>query len=114
MVGNAHRMLAAQAGGSNDFATLLCIYQKCSQRYGTILVEVTSEYPCMVLVHGLFSANPKKWCSEHFIQWRALKMASMVEEQLSGILARLRVCCVSCSHVSGIIHSKDCSAGKTY
>jgi ATP-dependent RNA helicase DHX40 len=68
MVEYAHRRLATQAGGSNDFATLLCIYQKCHQ-----------------------SDNPKKWCSEHFIHWRALKMAIKVQEQLSGILNRLRV-----------------------
>ena len=29
----AHQKLSEKAGGSNDFATLLAIYQKCSERY---------------------------------------------------------------------------------
>ena len=29
----SHQWLADRAGGSNDFATLLCIYQKCHERY---------------------------------------------------------------------------------
>ena len=44
-----------------------------------------------------YSDNPKKWCLEHFIQWRALKMAVKVKEQLSGILSRINVCYLNVS-----------------
>ncbi|XP_067044584.1 probable ATP-dependent RNA helicase DHX40 isoform X2 [Acropora muricata] len=57
--------LAEEAGGTNDFATLLYIYKQCHS-----------------------SSSPPRWCREHFIHWRALKMAHNVHKQLQEVLQR--------------------------
>ena len=55
-----------EAGGqTNDFATLLAIYQ---------------------LATG--SSNQRRWCSNHFVHWRAIKSAMSIYKQLEGILKR--------------------------
>jgi len=61
----AHKDLAEQAGGTNDFATLLFVYRKCHS-----------------------SSSPPRWCREHYIHWRALKMAHNIHRQLETILQR--------------------------
>lgn len=60
----AHQSLAEAGGGTNDFATLLATYRMASE-----------------------SQNKRRWCSEHFVHWRAVKTAQSVCQQLSGILA---------------------------
>lgn len=62
---NIHKKLAEEAGGTNDFATLLCVYKQCHS-----------------------SSSPPRWCREHFIHWRALKMAYNIHQQLEAILQR--------------------------
>ncbi|XP_043910464.1 probable ATP-dependent RNA helicase DHX40 isoform X2 [Protopterus annectens] len=62
-----HHELAFQAGGSNDFATLLHIFERCKS-----------------------SDSPASWCHEHYIQWRAIKSAINVQTQLQKILSRLK------------------------
>ncbi|KAM4627207.1 putative ATP-dependent RNA helicase DHX40 isoform 2-T2 [Polymixia lowei] len=62
-----HRQLAAKAGGRNDFATLLSVFQWCKA-----------------------SDSPSAWCKDNWIHWRALKSAFNVETQLRDILLRLQ------------------------
>ncbi|XP_029027999.1 probable ATP-dependent RNA helicase DHX40 [Betta splendens] len=62
-----HRALAAKCGGTNDFATLLTVFQACKS-----------------------SDRPSAWCKENWIHWRALKSAFSVETQLREILLRLQ------------------------
>ncbi|KAG8002175.1 putative ATP-dependent RNA helicase DHX40 [Nibea albiflora] len=62
-----HRALAAKCGGTNDFATLLSVFQSCKS-----------------------SDRPSAWCKDHWIHWRALKSAFSVETQLKEILHRLQ------------------------
>ncbi|CAL8360934.1 unnamed protein product [Merluccius merluccius] len=62
-----HRRLAAKAGGMNDFATLLSVFQWCKA-----------------------SDSPSAWCKDHWIHWRALKSAFSIETQLREILQRLQ------------------------
>ncbi|XP_072168143.1 probable ATP-dependent RNA helicase DHX40 [Diadema setosum] len=59
----AHRKLADKVGGSNDFATLLTVFQKCSE-----------------------SESPSNWCRKHSIHWRGVKTALSVHRQLEIIL----------------------------
>ncbi|KPP72821.1 hypothetical protein Z043_108147 [Scleropages formosus] len=58
-----HKQLAAQAGGSNDFAMLLSVFE---------------------------SDTPSAWCKDHWIHWRAMKSGFSVEKQLRDILFRLK------------------------
>nr|XP_043887751.1 probable ATP-dependent RNA helicase DHX40 [Solea senegalensis] len=62
-----HRGLATISGSTNDFATLLSIFQSCKS-----------------------SDRPSAWCKENWIHWRALKSAFSVETQLGEILLRLQ------------------------
>ncbi|XP_043574073.1 probable ATP-dependent RNA helicase DHX40 isoform X2 [Chiloscyllium plagiosum] len=62
-----HRELALEAGGSNDFVTLLNVFEKCRG-----------------------SDSPASWCREHWIHWRAMKTAFNVETQLREILDKLK------------------------
>ncbi|XP_038670565.1 probable ATP-dependent RNA helicase DHX40 isoform X1 [Scyliorhinus canicula] len=62
-----HRKLALEAGGSNDFVTLLTVFKRCSE-----------------------SDSPATWCREHWIHWRALKTAFSIEKQLGEILNKLK------------------------
>ncbi|XP_048468497.1 probable ATP-dependent RNA helicase DHX40 isoform X3 [Rhincodon typus] len=62
-----HRELALEAGGSNDFVTLLNVFEKCRA-----------------------SDSPASWCREHWIHWRAMKTAFNVETQLREILDKLK------------------------
>ncbi|MFT7802381.1 putative ATP-dependent RNA helicase DHX40 [Arapaima gigas] len=62
-----HRQLATQAGGCNDFAVLLNVFEKCKA-----------------------SDTPSAWCRDHWIHWRAMKSAFSVEKQLRDILIRLK------------------------
>ncbi|XP_070579352.1 probable ATP-dependent RNA helicase DHX40 isoform X2 [Ptychodera flava] len=61
----AHTQLAMSAGGVNDFATLLHIYRTCKE-----------------------SESQHRWCQDHFIHWRSIKMAFSVCQQLESILHR--------------------------
>ena len=63
-----HKELAAAAGGTSDFATLLGIYQLSTE-----------------------SGNLRQWCREHCVHMRGIKTAQSIREQLSSILARQRV-----------------------
>ena len=55
-----------EAGGqTNDFATLLAIYQLATS-----------------------SSSQRRWCSKHFVHWRAIKSATSIYKQLEGILKR--------------------------
>ncbi|KAK3734547.1 hypothetical protein QZH41_010392, partial [Actinostola sp. cb2023] len=60
-----HKEIAELAGGTNDFATLLFIYNECRE-----------------------SASPAKWCRGRHIHWRALKMAFTIHQQLNNIIDR--------------------------
>uniref|UniRef100_A0A4W3KGK9 RNA helicase n=1 Tax=Callorhinchus milii TaxID=7868 RepID=A0A4W3KGK9_CALMI len=62
-----HREMALEAGGTNDFATLLNVFEKCRA-----------------------NASPATWCREHWIHWRAMKTAFSVEKQLREILCRMK------------------------
>ncbi|XP_067866806.1 probable ATP-dependent RNA helicase DHX40 isoform X1 [Heterodontus francisci] len=62
-----HRALALEAGGSNDFVTLLNVFEKCKA-----------------------SDSPASWCREYWIHWRAMKTAFSVETQLREILNKLK------------------------
>ncbi|GCC32921.1 hypothetical protein chiPu_0011385 [Chiloscyllium punctatum] len=62
-----YRELALEAGGSNDFVTLLNVFEKCRG-----------------------SDSPASWCREHWIHWRAMKTAFNVETQLREILDKLK------------------------
>ncbi|KAG8451659.1 hypothetical protein GDO86_003741 [Hymenochirus boettgeri] len=63
----SHEEFHELAGGCNDFATLLYIFEQCKS-----------------------SLNPSSWCKNHGIHWRALKSALNVEKQLKEITNRLR------------------------
>ena len=60
-----HKELEEAGGKTNDFATLLAIYQLAKK-----------------------SSNQRRWCSRHFVHWRAIKSAQSIEKQLEGILKR--------------------------
>ncbi|XP_054857708.1 probable ATP-dependent RNA helicase DHX40 [Eublepharis macularius] len=62
-----HQELSSQAGGCNDFATLLNIFEQCKA-----------------------SQSPSGWCQENWIHWRALKLAFNVEQQLQEIAGKLK------------------------
>ncbi|XP_055513656.1 probable ATP-dependent RNA helicase DHX40 isoform X1 [Leucoraja erinacea] len=62
-----HQELAQEAGGSNDFLTLLSIFEKCKT-----------------------SDSPSSWCQKYWIHWRAIKMAFNVETQLQEILKKMK------------------------
>ncbi|XP_063300585.1 probable ATP-dependent RNA helicase DHX40 [Pelobates fuscus] len=62
-----HEELSRMAGGGNDFATLLYVFEQCKS-----------------------SANPATWCHENAVNWRALKSAFSVEKQLREITCRLK------------------------
>ncbi|XP_066491186.1 probable ATP-dependent RNA helicase DHX40 isoform X2 [Tiliqua scincoides] len=62
-----HQELSLQAGGCNDFATLLNIFEQCKS-----------------------SKSPSSWCRENWVHWRALKLAFSVEGQLREITSRLK------------------------
>ncbi|XP_078404337.1 putative ATP-dependent RNA helicase DHX40 isoform X2 [Cetorhinus maximus] len=62
-----HRELALEAGGSNDFVTLLNVFKRCQE-----------------------SDSPASWCREHWIHWRAMKTAFSIETQLQEILNKLK------------------------
>ncbi len=60
-----HKELKEVGGQTNDFATLLAIYQLATR-----------------------SSNQRRWCSKHFIHSRALKSANSIHKQLEAILNR--------------------------
>ncbi|KAL8199094.1 UNVERIFIED_CONTAM: putative ATP-dependent RNA helicase dhx40 [Gekko kuhli] len=62
-----HRELSLQAGGCDDFATLLHIFECCRS-----------------------SKSPSSWCRENWIHWRAVKLAFSVEQQLREIAGKLK------------------------
>ncbi|XP_078278402.1 putative ATP-dependent RNA helicase DHX40 isoform X2 [Rhinoraja longicauda] len=62
-----HQELAQEAGGSNDFLTLLSIFEKCKA-----------------------SDSPSSWCRKYWIHWRAIKTAFSVETQLQEILKKMK------------------------
>ncbi|XP_018105093.1 probable ATP-dependent RNA helicase DHX40 isoform X2 [Xenopus laevis] len=65
--GQGHEELSQLAGGCNDFATLLYIFEQCKT-----------------------SPKPAAWCHKNGIHWRALKSALNVEKQLKEIANRLK------------------------
>ncbi|XP_031569956.1 probable ATP-dependent RNA helicase DHX40, partial [Actinia tenebrosa] len=67
-VSRIQKELAEAAGGTNDFATLLYIYKECNE-----------------------SSSPTKWCRDHFVHWRALKLAVTIHHQLENILVRQKL-----------------------
>ncbi|XP_058020112.1 probable ATP-dependent RNA helicase DHX40 isoform X2 [Ahaetulla prasina] len=62
-----HQQLSLQMGGSNDFTTLLNIFEQCKA-----------------------SESPSVWCQENWVHWRAVKLAFSVERQLREIIDRLK------------------------
>ncbi|XP_051891755.1 probable ATP-dependent RNA helicase DHX40 isoform X2 [Pristis pectinata] len=62
-----HQELAQEAGGSNDFLTLLNIFEKCKA-----------------------SDSPSSWCRKYWLHWRAMKTAFSVETQLQEILRKMK------------------------
>ncbi|KAM8975237.1 putative ATP-dependent RNA helicase DHX40 isoform 2-T2 [Pelodytes ibericus] len=62
-----HEELSRVAGGANDFATLLHIFEQCKS-----------------------STNPTSWCQQNAVHWRALKSAFSVEKQLREITSKLK------------------------
>ncbi|XP_077167486.1 putative ATP-dependent RNA helicase DHX40 [Paroedura picta] len=62
-----HRELCLQAGGCDDFATLLNIFECCKS-----------------------SKSPSRWCRENWVHWRAVKLAFSVEQQLREIAGKLK------------------------
>ncbi|ETE68740.1 putative ATP-dependent RNA helicase DHX40, partial [Ophiophagus hannah] len=62
-----HQQLSLQMGGSNDFTTLLNIFEQCKA-----------------------SESPSVWCQENWVHWRAVKLAFSVERQLHEIINRLK------------------------
>ncbi|KAG8122649.1 hypothetical protein E2320_018186, partial [Naja naja] len=62
-----HQQLSLQMGGSNDFTTLLNIFEQCKA-----------------------SESPSVWCQENWVHWRAVKLAFSVERQLREIINRLK------------------------
>ena len=61
----AHKDLEEVGGQTNDFATLLAIYQ--------LAIETNNQH---------------KWCTKHFIHFRAIKTAQNIHQQLASILSR--------------------------
>lgn len=64
---NSHERLSSMAGGGNDFATLLYIFEHCKS-----------------------IDNPASWCHKNAIHWRAVKTAFSVEKQLRDITNKLK------------------------
>ena len=64
----AHHFLAEAGGGTSDFATLLAIYKMSSE-----------------------SSNTKKWCSQNYVHWRAIRTAQSIHQQLSATLSHQTV-----------------------
>ncbi|XP_029468490.1 probable ATP-dependent RNA helicase DHX40 [Rhinatrema bivittatum] len=62
-----HQELSLQAGGCNDFATLLYVLEQCKA-----------------------SKSPAAWCQKNSVHWRALKSAFRVEKQLQDITSKLK------------------------
>nr|XP_034995860.1 probable ATP-dependent RNA helicase DHX40 [Zootoca vivipara] len=62
-----HQELSLQAGGCNDFATLLNVFEQCKA-----------------------SKSPSIWCRDNWVHWRALKLAFSVEAQLREITSKLK------------------------
>ncbi|CAM5164643.1 unnamed protein product [Eretmochelys imbricata] len=62
-----HQELSLEAGGCNDFATLLNIFEQCKS-----------------------SKSPVAWCQKHWVHFRALKSAFSVEAQLQEITSKLK------------------------
>ncbi|XP_062887097.1 probable ATP-dependent RNA helicase DHX40 [Mobula hypostoma] len=62
-----HQQLAQEAGGSNDFLTLLNIFKTCKA-----------------------SDSPSSWCRKYWLHWRAMKTAFSVETQLQEILRKMK------------------------
>ncbi|XP_038615520.1 probable ATP-dependent RNA helicase DHX40 isoform X2 [Tachyglossus aculeatus] len=63
-----HQELSSDAGGWNDFATLLIVFEQCKS-----------------------SKSPANWCQRHWIHWRGLKSAFSVEAQLREIASKLKL-----------------------
>ncbi|KAM9320099.1 putative ATP-dependent RNA helicase DHX40 [Gastrophryne carolinensis] len=63
----SHEKICVMAGGGNDFATLLYIFEQCKS-----------------------SDNPAMWCHKNAIHWRAVKTAFSVEKQLRDITNKLK------------------------
>ncbi|XP_007666558.1 probable ATP-dependent RNA helicase DHX40 isoform X2 [Ornithorhynchus anatinus] len=63
-----HQELSSDAGGWNDFATLLIVFEQCKA-----------------------SKSPATWCQRHWIHWRGLKSAFNVEAQLREIASKLKL-----------------------
>ncbi|KAM4048451.1 putative ATP-dependent RNA helicase DHX40 isoform 2-T2 [Anomaloglossus baeobatrachus] len=66
-VEESHKTLSEMAGGGNDFATLLFVFEQCKS-----------------------SDNPVSWCHKHAVHWRAVKSAFSVEKQLRDITTKLK------------------------
>ncbi|KAM4797253.1 putative ATP-dependent RNA helicase DHX40 [Rhinophrynus dorsalis] len=62
-----HTDLIQLAGGCNDFATLLYVFEQCKS-----------------------STTPASWCHKNGVHWRALKSALSVEKQLKDITNKLK------------------------
>ena len=60
-----HTELARAGGGNSDFASLLAIYTLAGE-----------------------SGRLRQWCRDHFVNWRAVKTAQSVHQQLETILTR--------------------------
>ncbi|XP_075051392.1 putative ATP-dependent RNA helicase DHX40 [Mixophyes fleayi] len=66
-VEQSHEELSQMAGGGNDFATLLYIFEQCKS-----------------------NDNPASWCHRNAVHWRAVKSAFSVEKQLQDITDKLK------------------------
>ena len=64
----AHHSLSDAGGGTSDFATLLAIYKLSAE-----------------------SASGRRWCSQNYVHWRAVRTAQSVHQQLAAILAKQQV-----------------------
>ncbi|XP_018427028.1 PREDICTED: probable ATP-dependent RNA helicase DHX40 isoform X2 [Nanorana parkeri] len=64
---NSHERLSTMAGGGNDFAILLYIFEQCKS-----------------------IDSPASWCHKNAIHWRAVKTAFSVEKQLRDITNKLK------------------------
>ena len=64
----AHKTLEVAGGQTNDFATLLAIYQSAIE-----------------------SGQQRRWCHDHYVHWRAIKTAQSIVQQLRTILSRQTV-----------------------
>lgn len=75
----AHQKLAETAGGCNDFAALLVIYQECSE-----------------------SDSPTNWCRKNSVHWRGVKTAMSVHRQLEALLdQQMKTCDFPKEEISG-------------